>query len=454
MTAAHILVVDDEPDIRNLLQEILLDEGYQVDTAENAVQAREARRQRRPDLILLDIWMPGVDGLTLLKEWTEDNKLDSPVIMMSGHGTVETAVEATRLGAYDFIEKPLTLAKLLLTIQRALEASALQRENIGLRNKTYQLNEPGGQSARIRSLKQQIERIAAHKTAVFLRGESGTGKESFARYLHANSPRKHGPFISVNVAGLARENPAIALFGQEDSNNVFFGSIEQANGGTLLLKDIADLERGIQARLLSVLETQSLLRVDGREPVAIDVRVIAATRQDLQREVAAGNFRDDLYYHLNVLPLDVPPLRELTEDIPEFANRFLQHLVEKEGLPARQFSAAALSRLKFYDWPGNMRELNNLIQRLLIMGNSAEIQVSEIDAALGLIHPSSNTHTLPGFDLPLREARDLYEKAYLEYQLSETGGNVTDVSRIAGMERTHLYRKLRALGIDPKEMKP
>ncbi len=453
MTAPHILVVDDERDIRSLLKEILLDEGYEVDTAKDAAEAREARRQHRPDLILLDIWMPDIDGITLLKEWTEEDTLSSPVIMMSGHGNVETAVEATRLGAYDFIEKPLTMAKLLLTIRRALEASALKRENIGLRSKTYQLDEPGGSSQRICSLKEQIQRIAAHKTAVFMRGESGTGKESYARYLHNCSPRASGPFVAVNVASLARENPAVALFGQEDSDNVYFGFIEQANGGTLLLKDIADLDMSIQARLLNVLESQSLTRVDGREPIAIDVRVIAATRQDLQEEVSAGRFRDDLYYHLNVLPLEIPPLRALKEDIPEFTERFLAHLVEREGLPRRSINPAALAQLKRYDWPGNMRELNNLIQRLLIMGNNDEIQASEIESSLGISYQSTETELMPGFELPLREARDMFEKAYLEYQLGKTGGNVTDVSKIAGMERTHLYRKLRALGIDPKQMK-
>ncbi|MGH8515814.1 MAG: sigma-54-dependent transcriptional regulator, partial [Gammaproteobacteria bacterium] len=315
MSAPHLLVVDDEPDIRALLGEILEDEGYEVSLADNAEHARESRRARRPDLVLLDIWMPDCDGITLLKEWSEGAPLDIPVIMMSGHGSVETAVEATRLGAYDFIEKPLSMAKLLLTIKRALEAAALTRENIKLRSQATP--EPVGGSPAFIRLRDQVKRIASHHTAVFMRGEPGTGKEVFARYLHDHSPRAQAPFVSVAVAGLAVENPAAELFGSEEEGNVHFGSLEKANGGTLFLKDIADLELGLQARLLSALEHQKFLRVGGRDPVTIEVRIVAATRYDLMEYVRAGRFRDDLYYHLNVVPLQLPPLREHPEDVPE-----------------------------------------------------------------------------------------------------------------------------------------
>lgn len=448
----HILVVDDEPDICQLLKEILEDEGFEVSLAATAEQARQARRARRPDLVLLDIWLPDTDGIGLLKEWSEGDGLDVPVIVMSGHGTVETAVEATRLGAYDFLEKPLSIAKLLLTMQRALEATALKRENIGLKRQTQGVNQPVGSSLALTRLREQIVRIAAHQTSVFMIGEPGSGKELFARYLHANSPRAAGPFISVGVAALARENPAIELFGTEEAGKVHFGWIEQANSGTLLLKDIADLDLSVQARLLGVLEHQSLLRVGGREPVIINVRIVAATRYNLQQPVQAGQFRDDLYYHLNVVPLRIPPLREHADDIPELLEYYIDHFTEQEGLPHRRFTLNALRRLRGYEWPGNVRELKNLVQRLLILGTGEIIESGEVDAALGIRAKSMPSQALSGFDRPLREAREEFEKAYLEYQLHLAGGSISKVAERVGIERTHLYRKLRALGIDPKQV--
>lgn len=448
----HILVVDDEPDICQLLKEILEDEGFEVSLAATAEQARQARRARRPDLVLLDIWLPDTDGIGLLKEWSEGDGLDVPVIVMSGHGTVETAVEATRLGAYDFLEKPLSIAKLLLTMQRALEATALKRENIGLKRQTQSVNQPVGNSLALIRLREQIVRIAAHQTSVFMIGEPGSGKELFARYLHANSPRAAGPFISVGVAALARENPAIELFGTEEAGKVHFGWIEQANSGTLLLKDIADLDLSVQARLLGVLEHQSLLRVGGREPVIINVRIVAATRYNLQQPVQAGQFRDDLYYHLNVVPLHIPPLREHADDIPELLEYYIDHFTEQEGLPHRRFTLNALRRLRGYEWPGNIRELKNLVQRLLILGTGETIESGEVDAALGIRAKSMPSQALSGFDRPLREAREEFEKAYLEYQLHLAGGSISKVAERVGIERTHLYRKLRALGIDPKQI--
>ncbi len=452
MTSAHILVVDDEPDIRSLVREILEDEGFEVSVAENAEQARQARRTRRPDLVLLDIWMPGTDGITLLKEWGQGPGLDIPVIMISGHGNVETAVEATRLGAYDFIEKPLSLAKLLLTVRRALEAASLKRENVGLRRHAQVTGAAIGHGAALAALREQVERIASHKTPVLVTGEPGVGKEVFARMLHGHSPRAGGPFVNVNVAGLARENPDVGLFGAEDGGNVYFGSLEQANGGTLFLKDIADLELAVQARLLSALENQSFLRVNGREPVRADVRIVAATRHDLHEAIKLGRFRDDLYYHLNVVPLRVPALRDHNDDVPELLEHYIGHFVTNEGLPRRQFSQAALKRLRSYDWPGNVRELKNLVQRLLILGTGETIEVAEVNGALG-VQVAAPAEMTPGFELPLREARERFEKAYLEYQLRAESGSVSKVAHRIGMERTHLYRKLRALGIDPKLLK-
>lgn len=453
MTSPHILVVDDEPDIRSLLKEILEDEGFDINVAENASDARAARRLRRPDLILLDIWMPDTDGISLLKEWSDDGHVDVPVIMMSGHGTVETAVEATRLGAYDFIEKPLSIAKLLLTVQRALETADLQRENVGLRKGVTPLDNPIGNSAAVRKLRTDAGRIAQHKTSIFITGESGSGKEVIARYLHRQSPRAEGPFVTVGVAGLARENPDAELFGTEHDGQVTFGSLEQANGGSLFLKDIADMDLNTQARLLSALENEALLRVGGREPVQIDVRIIAATRRDLAEAVTAGTFRDDLFYHLNVVPLNVPPLRDRSEDIEAIINYYLEYFELNEGLPRREFANGAKNRLRDCEWPGNVRELKNLVQRLMILGSSDQVSVPEINSALGIRPQTDGELPFPGFDLPLREAREKFEKAYLEYQLQALHGSVSKVAERVGIERTHLYRKLRSLGIDPKQIK-
>lgn len=453
MSARHILVVDDEPDIRVLIKEILDDEGFDVAVAENAAQAREARRQRRPDLILLDIWMPDTDGISLLKEWSADRHLDVPVIMMSGHGTVETAVEATRLGAYDFIEKPLSIAKLLITVQRALENAELQRENIGLRRSAPPLDAPIGRSRAMEQLRANVLRIAQHKTSVFITGESGSGKEVVARYLHQHSPRANGPFVAVGVAGLARENPDAELFGTETDGHVTYGSLEQANGGTLFLKDIADMDLSTQARLLSALEQQAMLRVGGREPVPIDVRIVAATRRDLQAEVNAGRFRDDLFYHLNVVPLRVPSLHDRIEDLDDLLTHYLDYFVDNEGLQRREFSPGAKARMRDYRWPGNVRELRNLVQRLLILGNGEVVEGHEISAALGIRMPTDPDSVPPGYDLPLREARERFEKNYLEYQLHACEGSVSKVAERVGIERTHLYRKLRSLGIDPRHIK-
>ncbi len=453
MSSPHILIVDDEPDICSLLKEILEDEGFEISIAENAGHAREARRHRRPDLILLDIWMPDTDGITLLKEWSEGGQVDVPVIMMSGHGTVETAVEATRLGAYDFIEKPLSIAKLLVTVQRALETADLQRENIGLRKGITPLDDPIGNSAAMVKMRTDAGRIAQHKTVVFITGDSGTGKEVIARYVHKQSPRAEGPFITVGVAGLARENPDAELFGTEHDGRVTFGSLEQANGGSLFLKDIADMDLNTQARLLSALENEALLRVGGLEPVQIDVRIIAATRRDLAEAVAAGAFRDDLFYHLNVVPLHVPLLRDRAEDVELLTGYYLDYFEVNEGLPQREFSTGAKNRLRAYEWPGNVRELKNLVQRLMILGGPEQISAQEINSALGIRPQTEGAAPVPGFDLPLREAREKFEKTYLEYQLHALHGSVSKVAERIGIERTHLYRKLRSLGIDPKQIK-
>jgi DNA-binding NtrC family response regulator len=455
MSKGYILVVDDEPDIRETVKEILEDEDYEVRMAEDGSAAREARRQRRPDLILLDIWMPDIDGITLLKQWSENGDLPCPVIMMSGHGTVETAVEATRLGAYDFIEKPLSLAKLLLTVERALEAAKLREENVGLRRRVHTVTEPVGKSPVMQSLREQVRRIAQHDTWVLVTGEPGSGKETFARYLHANSARRDGPFVDVGVGSIAKQNSAVELFGAEDGGRIAYGRLEQANGGTLFLDEVADMDPETQTQLLSALETRAFLRVGGDEPVQINVRIIAATQKNLHDEVQANHFREDLYYHLNVVPLHVPPLREHREDIPQLLGFYVDRFVTQESLPFRHFSVAAQNYLRNYNWPGNVRELKNLVQRLLILGAGEEATQEEVIDAMTMTQPAAESGTVSpiGFDLPLREAREQFEKAYLEYQLKSAGGSVGKMAKAAGMERTHLYRKLRMLGIEIKDKK-
>lgn len=452
---AYILVVDDETDIRNLLQEILEDEGYEVIVAENGEQARKAQRQRRPDLVLLDIWMPDVDGITLLKEWSEENTgLPMPVIMMSGHGTVETAVEATRLGAYDFIEKPLSLAKLLLTVEHALENERLQRENLGLRKNTHIPQEPVGKSATMQRLREQVKRVAQHDTWVLLTGESGSGLNVIAHYLHNSSPYRDRPFIAVSVASLSTSNVSQELFGTEKNGKVHYGMLEQANGGTLFLSDIADMDTDTQSKLNSALESNAFVRVGGETSVSLSVRVIAASHYNLEQLIETDKFRKDLYYQLNVVPIRVPALREHREDIPELLNYYTNLYVDQDKLPYRKFSMAAQNRLRNYHWPGNVRELSNLVQRLLIIGSGPEISLEEIEQTLG---GQTTIQTVPaglplGYDRPLREAREQFERAYLEYQLRQQGGSVGKVAKIVGLERTHLYRKLRSLDIDPKNL--
>jgi len=460
MSAPYVLVVDDEPDIRTLVQEILQDEGYEVDVAENAAGARAARRRRRPDLILLDIWMPDVDGVTLLKEWTEEGGPACPVVMISGHGTVETAVEATRLGAYDFIEKPLSMAKLLLTVERALETDRLQRENAGLRQHVGETVEPVGKSAALRELREQVTRLAGHESWVLFSGEAGSGKKCFARFLHDRSKRAGGPFIEMTAGTLSGRRAARKLFGSEEDGRIVYGLLEQANHGTLFIDELADLDLEAQTRLLSALHGRSIYRVAGAEPVDLDVRIVAASRVDLENEIRIGRFREDLYYHLNVVPLRIPPLREHVEDVPDLLNFYLDRLVDQEKLPYRRFTLAAQNRLRNYDWPGNVRELKNLVQRLLILGDGTDIDVREVEAAL--IQPPVERPPEPQagarpaeeplpLDLPLREAREQFERIYLQHQLRRAEGSVGQLAKLTGMERTNLYRKLKALGIDPKE---
>lgn len=450
MQKKTILVVDDEPDIRQLLQEILEDEDYTVYVAEHAESARRLRLEHKPDLIMLDIWMPDEDGISLLKDWLKDDEL-CPVIMMSGHATVETAVEATRLGAYDFLEKPLSMAKLLVTVERALETAQLRRENLGLRRRMEVPVEPIGKSLVMEKLRDQVKRLAQHDARVLLLGEPGSGKETLARYLHANSPRREGPFIDVGVGTIASAHSAIEFFGRVDGETVQHGLLEQAHGGTLFLDEVAHMEPETQVRLMSALESNSFSRVGGSELLHVDVRIIASTCKSLEEEVRAGRFRAELYYLLNVVALKVPSLSEHSEDIPDLLKFYVDYFVSREKLPFRTFPVAVQNFLRNYPWHGNIRELKNLVQRLLILGSGEEVELDEVKAAVG--EPVVQAQRLmmeqqPDFyNLPLKEARERFEKAYLEFHLDKYAGSVAKLSAAIGLERTHLYRKLNSLGI-------
>ncbi len=451
MNKPIILIVDDEPGICQTVQDILEDENYETITALNGQAAKESLQKTIPDLILLDIWMPDIDGISLLKEWKNEGLVAAPVIMMSGHGTIETAVEATRLGAYDFLEKPLSLAKLLLTVERALEAGRLQKENITLRTRFTVVTEPVGKSVVIQHLKDQIKRLAQHETSLLLEGEPGCGKELFARYLHANSPQHEGPFVEVGIGTIAPENSAVELFGLEEMGNIHYGLLEQAQGGTLFLNEIGEMDSETQLRLYSALESKAFLRIGGSDHVKTNLRVVASSSEPLGDRVQAGQFREDLYYLLNVVSIEIPPLREHPEDTPDLLSFYIDHFVAREKLPFRRFSVAAQNYLRNYSWRGNIRELKNLVQRLLILGAGDEIDLDEVKTSLGNYPTVPEENMQPQFfDLPLKEAREQFEKSYLQFHLEKNNGNIARLAASIGMERTHLYRKLHATNINFK----
>lgn len=456
----YVLVVDDEPDIRRLVREILEDEGYAVAVAKDGATARDSVSARTPNLILLDIWMPDVDGISLLKEFISVYKLQCPVVMMSGHGTVEAAVEATRLGAHDFIEKPLSLAKLLLTVEQALARGQANTRPLAAQYEVIEPVELVGKSEMAVQLNRTLDQCAKHDITVLMTGEPGVGKAHCARYIHSHSKRSGGPFVELHSAMLISSHSDHGnelLLGKEDEGGVHPGYLEQAGGGTLFIDDVAELDGNTQAGLLGVLTSTRYYRVNGDELTGSDVRVIVATRYDLQREVQAGRFREDLFHCLNEFPVLIPPLRAHSEDVTELVHHYVRLFSDQEGMPYRSFSLAAQNRLRNYDWPGNILELENLVRRLLIAGNSGPVELAEIEAVIQATaaqeHSSTSAHLpLPEFNLPLRQAREQFERAYLEFHLQQSEGSVGKVAKQAGMERTHLYRKLRALGIDTKNV--
>jgi two-component system, NtrC family, nitrogen regulation response regulator NtrX len=449
MASSRILIVDDEPDIRELIGDILTDEGHDVLSAADAAAAREERAQHQPDLILLDVWMPGTDGISLLREWRDADALDCPVVMISGHGSVETAVEATRLGAFDFIEKPVSMAKLVVTVSNALEAGRLKRENAGLKKRLPALMEPVGRSLAVQQLKRRLERIAAHDTPVLITGESGVGKGSVARWLHGHSRRAQGPFVSAPTR-VEGDGWSRLLLGERGEQ----GLLAEAQGGVLFIEDVARLDSAAQTLLLRILESGHLDPDSSASP-ALDLRLIAGTTVSLDQLVRSGQFEEALFYQLNVVPLEIPPLRERQEDVPDLVRYYAEYFPTRDGVPYRHFSVAAQNRLRQHHWPGNLRELKNLVQRLLILGGEDEVAVAEVEEALAQSDtgPRPEGSNVPEFfNMPLREAREEFERQYLTHKLKSVSGSVGKLAEVVEMERTHLYRKLRQLGIDPKQV--
>ena len=451
MTNSQVLVVDDEADIRALIQDILSDEGYGVTAAADASEAREARAANKYDLILLDIWMPDTDGITLLREWSDGGDLSCPVVIMSGHGTVDTAVEATRLGAFDFVEKPLSLAKLLRTVEAALESSQKQPA-IG-RGILPSLLAPVGRSQRMQLLREKVQQYAEHDESVLLSGEPGSGRGAFARYLHALSRRGDEPLISVTAASLTAANAEEQLLGREHAGEIKAGAFERAGEGALVIDELTDLPEIAQRVLLGVLEDRSYRRINGSERVKLEARVLGTVSADYETKIENGTLRRDLVAHLGVLSLKVPPLREYSEDVPELLAYYVDKLVDAEGLAFRRFSVAAQNRLRHYPWPDNVRELKNLVRRLLMSGSEADISLEELEAEIAYGAPTEEPLVKQDLlALPLREAREQFERAYLQQQLVLCDGKVGRLAKRVGMERTHLYRKLRSLGVDFKSM--
>ena len=451
--AERILVVDDEPDIRDVIRDILVDENYVVEISANAAEAREKMVAFNPELVLLDIWMPDIDGITLLKEWVSQG-IDKPIIMISGHGNVETAVEAIRNGAYDFLEKPLSTAKMLVTIERAFQNTRLVKENKELRDRIEPLSSLIGSSQVMEQLRQQVKRIAPTESRVLISGESGTGKRVAARCVHQASLRKNESMVEFNLAGVSETMLPVQLFGSEDHGTVQIGRLEQAQGGTLYLDEITDLSLATQSVLENVLEQKQFMREGGSIFLDIDARIISSTSHDIEKQVTEKRFREALFYFLNVVPLKVPALRERTEDIPELVTFYTNWMVENENLNYSRFSTAALNLMRNYSWPGNTRELRNLVQRLLILNSKDEIGLDETQSALGESQPQQKRPVTSEAvkDLELRQAREIFEREYFIHQLNKTNSNIAETARNVGMERTHLYRKLKSLNIDPKQL--
>jgi two-component system nitrogen regulation response regulator NtrX len=454
--ALEVLVVDDEADIRELVGGVLEDEGYAVRSAANSTEALEAIESRRPSLVLLDVWLQGsrLDGLQLLEQIkARDPSL--PVLMISGHGNLDTAVAAIREGAVDFIEKPFEASRLLHLVGRATETDRLRRENAHLKERAGAEDQLNGASVAINTVRATLKRVAPTGSRVLITGPAGVGKEIAARTIHNWSTRAAAPFVTVAAARMDPSRVEDELFGSEADGVARPGFLEQAHGGTLFLDEIADMPLTTQGKILRVLTDQSFTRVGGQRPVKVDVRVLSATSRNLSEEIAAGRFREDLYYRLNVVPVRIPPLRERREDIPEIANHYLARFAADRRMPPPTLSDEALAALQAHDWPGNVRQLRNIIERTVIMAPTDRLARIEVDLlpAEVLDHGGSgglSSATLSIMGSPLREARESFEREYLRVQIRRFSGNISRTASFIGMERSALHRKLKALGLGDK----
>jgi two-component system nitrogen regulation response regulator NtrX len=454
--ALEVLVVDDEADIRDLVSGVLEDEGYSVRTAADSSQTLDAMEERRPSMVLLDVWLQGskLDGLQLLQEI---KRRDStvPVLMISGHGNLDTAVAAVREGAIDFIEKPFEAERLIYLVDRATETERLRRENETLRLQVGQEDQLHGSSVAINTVRATLKRVAPTGSRVLISGPPGVGKEIAARMIHQWSPRARAPFIVLSAAMMSPERVEEELFGSESEGVMRPGMLEHAHGGTLFLDEIADMPLTTQGKILRVLTDQSYNRVGGQRPIKVDVRVLSATSRNLQDEIAAGRFREDLFYRLNVVPVKLPALRERREDIPELVSHFLSRFAAERRMTAPSISEEAMAALQAHDWPGNVRQLRNIIERTLILAPGDRVSRIEVDLLppeildnQSAISSSSATMTIMGS--PLREARESFEREYLKIQIRRFSGNISRTASFIGMERSALHRKLKALGIGDK----
>lgn len=445
MSEPVVLVVDDEEGIRESLSGIFEDEGYDVVTAESGEEAIRIIKEQSPDLALLDVWLSGMDGIQTLQE-IKSIKEDLPVIMISGHGNIELAVKATRIGAYDFLEKPLSLERVLLASKRALERRALEMENRVLKDDLTRKWRLIGESSKMKNLREQIDMAAQSNSRVLILGESGSGKEVVARLLHERSPRAEKPFVEVNCAAIPQELIESELFGHEKGS--FTGAFEKKKGkfeladkGTLFLDEVGDMSLQTQAKVLRVIETQEFQRVGGNRNIKVDVRIIAATNKDLKEEVKKGNFREDLYFRLNVIPLSAPPLRERKEDIPDLVEYFLESLAVEYGQHPKKIMPEAMKSLQAYDWPGNIRELKNVIERLVIMTPSNAITSKNL--FIKSEHERSDYFTYR----ILKDARDAFERDFIAKKLEENNWNISKTAEILDIERSNLHRKIKAYDI-------
>ncbi len=447
---SDILIVDDEKDIRELIADILKDEGYATRLAANSDECMEQINAEAPALMILDIWLKDsrMDGIDILKTVKRDNP-DIPIIIISGHGNIEIAVAAIKQGAYDFIEKPFNIDQLMVVIGRAMETARLRRENSSLRRRDLHSGEMLGASAAFRKLKDQLDKVTKSNGRVMLTGEPGSGKETAARFVHQHSNRAAAPFVTVNSASIAAERMEEVLFGRETSERgIEKGLLEQAHGGVIYFDEVAEMPSGTQSKILRVLTEQQFTRVGGADKVRVDLRVISSTTRDLSAEIVAGRFRQELFDRLNVVPIAVPPLSERREDIPLLARHFIEAFNRTQGLPAREVSDEAGAALQTMDWPGNIRQLRNIVERVLILGEgTGPIEARELP---GEGSPAEEGRIVLGgalATLPLREARELFEREYLLTQINRFGGNISRTAAFVGMERSALHRKLKSLGV-------